>query len=97
MKKFKYRVESYLKFLKFQREEALKKVKATEEFRDKLIQRYNWMEGEMKKAYEVNSKVGREGKNIHYINDNNQFLRMLKVHMENLSNENCYGRRRVQG
>ncbi len=87
MKKFKYRIESYLKFVKYNRESALKELKKAERYRDSLVEKYEFMESQMREAYQMNSEIGQSGRNIHFINDNNQFLVKLKVHMENLSHE----------
>ncbi len=87
MKKFKYRVESYLKFLQFNREEALKELKMAENYRNNLLNKYSWMENQMSNAFKINSEIGQEGRDVHFINDNNQFIEMLKVHMKNLSYE----------
>lgn len=87
MKKFKYRVESYLKFLTHQREEVLKELKIAENYRNNLLNKYSRMEDKMKNAYKENSSVGQGGHDIRYIQDNNQFLKKLKTHMEDLSTE----------
>lgn len=87
MKKFKYRVESYLKFLGFERERALGKLKKAEAQWMSLKERYHWMENEMKKAYGLNSRFGKDVDSIHLINDNNQFILNLKQHMRDLSEE----------
>jgi len=87
MKKFKYRGESYLKFLGHQRENALRELKEAERFRNSLLNQYSRMEDKMKEAYQINSEFGDGGRDIRYINDNNQFIEMLKVQMKNLSME----------
>ena len=71
----------------FDREKALKELRIAETYRDNLIEKYIWMEGEMKKAYEINSGFGKGGKDIRYVNDNNKFIQMLKIHMRQLSEE----------
>lgn len=87
MKKFKYRAESYLKFLVFKREEALRVLKKAEVFRDRLVEQYSRMEDQMKKAFQFNSQLGKESHSIHLVNDNNQFIQLLKVNMADLSIE----------
>lgn len=85
MKKFKYRAESYLKFLVFKREEALRVLKKAEAFRNRLLEKYSRMEDQMKKAFQFNSQVGKAGHGIHLVNDNNQFIQFLKSNMTDLS------------
>lgn len=87
MKKFKYRVESYLKYLIFNREEALRELKKAETYRNNLLDKYSQMEKQMKEAFETNSQLGKGDVDIHMANDNNQFIEMLKIHMKNLSLE----------
>ena len=87
MKKFKYRVEPYLKFLGFEREKVLKKLKQAEAHWRSLVEKFHWMESEMKKAYELNSQFGKGISDVNLINDNNQFIQNLKRHMRDLSEE----------
>lgn len=87
MKKFKYKIEAYLKFLLFEREKKLKEVKDAESFWVSLRNKFTWMESEMKKAWKTNSEMGRGISDINYIQDNNQFIKMLKSHMQDLSLE----------
>lgn len=87
MKKFKYRVESFLRFLKFSRESALREVKEAETYHRNLTEKYSFMEQQMREAYDVNSGIGKSAVDIRYVHDNNQFIQMLKIHMKNLSIE----------
>lgn len=87
MKRFKYRAESYLKYVNHQRDGALKVFKDAQAFKMKLVERYSWMESEMKKAYKENEKIGSEHRSVHFVNDNNQFITMLKNQMSHLSQE----------
>lgn len=87
MKKFKYRIESYLKYTKHLRDKALEESKRAEEIKNNLLQKMAWMENEMKKAYKINSEMGKTINNIHLINDNNQFMGMLKDQMRGLAME----------
>ncbi len=85
MKKFKYRGESYLKFVKFQREASLRELKKAEIHRNNLLDQYAMMESKMKESYLFNSEVGKDGHNIHRVNDNNQFIQLLKMSLADLS------------
>lgn len=87
MKKFKYKIESYLKFLKHQREAALTEVHKAQSYKTSLEQKYQWMDSEKRKAYEQNSKFGQGLNNIHLVQDNNNFIKILNAQMENLSQE----------
>ena len=87
MKKFKYKIDSYLKYLKHQREEALREVHKAQAVKLQLEEKYQWMENDMKKAYERNSQFGQGLSDVNLINDNNQFMSMLKLQMQDLSNE----------
>ena len=87
MKKFKYRAESYLKYLVHMRTKALRELKKAEAYRDQLVREYYGMESKVKTAYKINSEVGQEGRDIEFINDNNLYIKMLKIQMENLSTE----------
>ncbi len=85
MKKFKYRAESYLKFVRFKREEALRELKKAQGYRDNLVAKYYKMEEQMKQAFQFNSEIGQKGRDIHRVNDSNQFIQMLKINMQTLS------------
>lgn len=87
MKKFKYRVESYLKYSRHLRDNALKEMQKALGIKNNLISKLEWMENEMKKSYLLNSEVGKSISDIHFINDNNSFMTMLKDQMASLSNE----------
>lgn len=87
MKKFKYKIEAYLKFLRFQEEAKLKDFKKIEAYRMNLRQKYQWMEDEMKKAWTSNSQLGKGVVNVHFVHDNNKFLELLKAQMKRLSIE----------
>lgn len=87
MKKFKYRAESYLKFLEHDRENALKLLKEAEIYKIKLEEQYTNMENKVMESYQMNTEIGQEGRDVHFINDNNQFIQMLKVQQKNLSLE----------
>ena len=87
MKKFKYKAESYLKFLDFQKEKAMRELKKAEARKQSLIEKFHWMEDEMKKAYKLNESFGQGGTSLHLINDNNQFIQLLKSNMQEVSNQ----------
>ncbi len=87
MKKFKYRAESFLKYLTFQREESLRQLKKAERFRDRLLEEYSRMENQMKGAFQYNSEVGKLGRDIRLVNDNNQFIQKLQASLSELSVE----------
>lgn len=87
MKKFKYKAESYLKFVNHQRDQALRTLKQVESYKNSLIEKYQWMEHEMKKAYKINEQLGKGETNLHYVNDNNQFIQLLKANMQELSTQ----------
>lgn len=70
-----------------QRDEVLKDVHRAKAYKLQLEERYIVMESEMKKAYERNCQFGQGLSDINLINDNNQFMSMRKIQMENLSNE----------
>ncbi len=87
MKKFKYKTESYLKFVKFERSKALKSLNEAESYKMSLIKRYQYLENEMSKAYGTNSNLGKSIKDVNFINDNNMFILKIKETMEDLSQE----------
>jgi flagellar export protein FliJ len=87
MKKFKYKIEAYLKFLKFQRENQLKEVEKAKQFKMRLENKYLAMESSMKKSYETNSQFGSKITDINLIHDNNNFISMLKQQMQDLSQD----------
>ena len=87
MKKFKYRVESYLKYVMHLRDKAFEDMKKAEAIKLNLFEKMEWMETEMKKSYKTNSEIGKTISNIHFINDNNSFMSMIKKQMSYLSDE----------
>ncbi len=87
MKKFKYRLNSYLKFLNMKRDNAQKELSRAEAYKNSLIKKYHWMENEMKKSFENNSQFGKNNMNIHLVEDNNQFIQLLKTQMQDLSGQ----------
>lgn len=87
MKKFKFRLEPFLRFVGKQRDDAQKEVQKVLAKKVKLIKQLQWMESEMKKAYTINSMFGQSIKDIHYVNDNNQFIGLLKKQMTDVANK----------
>lgn len=87
MKKFKYRTESYLKFVKFERTKALKELKEAEAYKMALEEHYRSLEMEMNEAYKKNSQFGRDIRDLHFINDNNRYILKLKEQMQHVSQE----------
>lgn len=87
MKKFSYKAESYLKFLKHQREMALKDVHTAKTLLDQLQSSYQFMEQERQNAFAVNSRFGQGLQDLNRVNDNNHYIQMLKVRLEDLSQE----------
>ena len=69
------------------RDRALEEAKRAEEIKNSILQKMEWMENEMKKAYKTNSELGKSITSIHFINDNNKFMGMLKDQMKGLSKE----------
>lgn len=87
MKKFNYKAESYLKFLKHQREMALKEVHAAKARVDDLKASFSYMENERQQAFAVNSRFGNGVTDLHHVHDNNSYIEMLKIRLESLSQE----------
>lgn len=87
MKKFKYKAEAYLRVLDHQKDQALRNLKRAERQRQALIEKFHWMEAEMKKSFKVNEKFGQGESNLHLVNDNNQFIQLLKMNMLEVSNQ----------
>ncbi len=87
MKKFKYRLESYLKFMVMKREAAQKELSRAEAYKNNLIKKYHWMENEMKKCFDKNSQFGQSNMELHHVEDNNQFIQLLKKQMQDLSGQ----------
>ena len=87
MKKFKYKAEAYLRFLKHQREMALKDVHSAKSLVDELKTSFEFMEKERLNAFRVNSQFGQGLTDLNRVNDNNHYIRMIKVRLEDLSQE----------
>lgn len=68
-----------------QRDDAQKEVQKVLAKKVKLIKQKQWMEQEMKKAYTLNSLFGQSIKDIHVVNDNNQFILLLKKQLTDVS------------
>lgn len=87
MKKFKYRLQSYLRFTELKRDLAQKEVGVAKSYLNKLQNKKIWMEQEMKKGYEKLSQFGKAEINIHQVEDNNSFLILLKSQMQDLTQQ----------
>lgn len=87
MKKFKYRIEPYLKFIEHQRDQALYLAKEAEYELNSWKSKWKELETKMKKAYNLNSRIGKEISDMRMINDNNTFIESLKDQMKDVSIE----------
>lgn len=96
MKKFKYRLQSYLRFLEHKKNEALKDFKISEAKKISLEREQKQMELRMKKAYNLNTELGKSISDVHLVNDNNQFILLLKEQMKELSTEIMFAEEEYQ-
>jgi flagellar biosynthesis chaperone FliJ len=85
MKKFNYRGESYLKFLVFKRQEALKVLKKSEAVRNQLIEKFRELTEKKRQAFCYNESIGWQKRSLHLVNDNNLFIQKLSVSLTDLT------------
>ena len=87
MKKFEYSLDSFLKVLELNRDKELKKLKKIENELNQLKNKYSLMEEKRKESYRMNSQMGKNSMSILSAQNNNQFIRLLKMKMEDTSVE----------
>lgn len=87
MKKFNYKVEPYLKYVKHLRDKALRVLKDAEASVRRVEENMKKTDDKIKTAYQKNSDMGKGVKDIHYIHDNNLYLRSLKKKMEGFAED----------
>lgn len=87
MKKFKYKVEPYLKYVKHLRDKALKVLRDAEAVVRKTEEDMRKVDNKIKQAYERTSDFGKNISDVKYINDNNLYLTSLKKKMDGLSED----------
>lgn len=87
MKKFKYRLESYLKYLGQQRDFATAEKNRAEAYLSSLILQKQGMQQQVIKSFARNTKTHIQGDEVHMAQDNNLFIQRLKVEIENVSEE----------
>lgn len=75
---------------------ALKEMKAAENYKNNLQNKYESMEQQMRESFQSVSEVGQKGRTLHFVNDSIQYIQMLKIHMKNLSIEIEHAEREFQ-
>ena len=87
MKKFKYKIEPYLKYIKHLRDRALQEMKDAESVVRKVEDNMSFLSKKIKKAYDKSSEIGKAIDDIRFINDNNFYLNSLKKKVVGLSED----------
>jgi flagellar biosynthesis chaperone FliJ len=85
MKRFKYRGESFLKFLEHDKKKALKALKKAESIMYQLIQQFKNTEERIQQAFQQNAQLGKNSTSLQLAQDNNQFIRMLRLKLKDLN------------
>ena len=87
MKTFKYRLQSYLRLIAHQKDEALREAKVAENKKRDLEDRLKKMKQTVTQSFQFNSQLGTTLHDVHRVQDSNQFLQLLKRQMKELSHE----------
>ena len=82
MKKFKYRIESYLKYVKHLRDQALHSLKKADAVRQAHYSTYRKLQDRKKQAFVESSQIGNDPKDLHFVRDNNRFIESLKAQLK---------------
>ncbi len=87
MKKFKYRMESFLKYLAHERDKAVGEKNRVELRKSDLLnQQYN-IQSQVMGAFSKNASFGKGFQQVTYIHDNNIFIERLKAQLAELDYE----------
>jgi flagellar export protein FliJ len=87
MKKFKYRIETYLKFVKSERDTAVGYFNQALAVRDEVMKKINDTKEEIFRAFSTNAGLGSMTQDIHLIQGNNLYIHRLKSELVNLKND----------
>lgn len=87
MKKFKYRIESFLKYLNHERDKAVGEKNRAELRKSTLKNQQTNIQSQIMGGFSKNASFGKGFQQVAYIHDNNIFIARLKVELTELGHE----------
>jgi len=96
MRKFKYRIESFLKYLNHERDRAVGEKNKAELRKANLKNHQIDIQSQVMGAFSKNASFGKGFKQIAYIHDNNIFIERLKAQLSELDYELEVADREIQ-